>query len=257
MVSKAKLRSLRKIAGSRRAGGSQRRAGAGGVTATGFSALTPGVSDARYVTTQTALAPFPFRWNAKLTYGVNVALTTVGSVPTANKYRFRLNSVYDPDQSGLGEQPYMYDQLTAIYTKYIVRACYVDITFNDPTSSGMWVGWSFHTDTTSNDDPNGKTLGDVMSRPNFVCVPITNYGPESVTCRVRIPIHTVFGLSQAQYSSVTDQYGASYNASPLSVAYLDLFILDPNSLVSPQYVRAVGRLVYDVQFFDYAAPSGS
>lgn len=211
----------------------------------------------RYNQSQTGLAPFPFRWNAHLTYGVNIAMNTVGSIPTANGYRFRLNSCYDPDFTGTGEQPYQYDQLTAIYTKYIVRSCRVHITFNDPTSSGMFVGWSYHTDTTNNDNPTGKTLGDIMSRPNFQCVPITSYGNESVSLSVNIPVHDIFGLSQSQYLSVTDQYGAAFNANPLSTAFLDLFILDPNSLVSPQYVRAVGRLIYDVQFFDYAAPSGS
>jgi len=229
----------------------------GGASVATFSSLTPGVSSQRYTQTTTALAPFPFRLNTPLVYGVNAALGTVGSVPTASKYRFRLNSLYDPDVTGTGEQPYQYDQLTAIYTKYIVKCCYVDITFNDPTTSGMFVGWCYHTSTTGNDDPAGKTLGDIMSRPNFQCVPLANYGTEAVTMRVKIPIHEVFGLSQVQYLAVTDQYGAAYNANPLSLAYLDLFIVDPNSLVSPQYCRAVGRLVYDCQFFDYAAPSGS
>lgn len=222
-----------------------------------FSSLPTGVSDARYVQTQTALAPFPLRWNTRLTYGVNAAISTVGSVPTASKYRFRLNSGYDPDVTGTGEQPYQWDQMIAMYTKYIVKRCRAVITFNDPTSSGMFVGWSYHTDTTNNDDPAGKTLGDIMSRPTFQCVPLTNYGSESVTMSVDVPVHEVFGLSQQQYLSVTDQYGAAFNANPLSVAYLDLFLIDPNSLVSPQYVRAVGRLIYDIQFFDYAAPSGS
>ncbi len=219
--------------------------------------MSPVVSSGRFNQTQSAVAPFPFRWNTRLTYGVNVALGTVGSIPTASKYRFRLNSGYDPDVTGTGEQPYQWDQMTAVYTKYIVKSAHVEITFNDPTSSGMFVGWSFHTDTTSNDDPVGKTLGDVMSRPNFTCVPITNYGTESITLKMSVPIHTIFGLSQSQYLSVTDQYGASYNANPLSMAYLDLFIIDPNSLVSPQYVRCVGRIVYEIQFFDYAAPAGS
>lgn len=228
-----------------------------GVSNSKYSTLSPAVTSSRYIQTQSALAPFPFRWNAKLTYGVNVALGTVGSIPTASKYRFRLNSGYDPDVTGTGEQPYQWDQMTAIYVKYIVKAAHVELTFNDPTTSGMFVGWSYHTDTTNNDDPQGKTLGDIMSRPNFTCVPITNYGNESITLKISVPVHTVFGLSQAQYLSVTDQYGAAYNANPLSMAYLDLFICDPNSLVSPQYVRVVGRIVYDIQFFDYAAPSGS
>jgi hypothetical protein len=214
------------------------------------------VSAQRYVETQSAVAPFPFRWNAKLTYGVNVALATPGGVPTAAKYRFRLNSLYDPDVTGTGAQPYMYDQLIAIYTKYIVRRCYVDITFANPSVAGLWVGWCYHTSTTSNDDPVGKELDNLISRPNFTCVPISDFGTQMVTCRIEVPLHLVFGLSASQYLSVTDQYGAAYNANPLSEAYLDLFIVDPNSL-GTSYVRAVGRLVYDCQFFDYAAPSQS
>lgn len=235
------------------------RRGAGGnsISINRFSSLSPGVTSRRYDQSQTGLAPFPFRWNANLTYGVNVPIGTVGSVPTAAKYRFRLNSCYDPDATGIGEQPYQWDQLTVIYTKYIVRSAHVEITFNEPTSSGLWVGWSYHTNSTSNDDPAGKSLGDIMSRPNFQCVPLSNYGTESVTLKVQIPIHEVFGLDAVQYLAVTDQYGAAYNANPLSMAYLDLFLVDPNSLVSPQYVRAVGRIVYNVQMFDYAAPFGS
>lgn len=182
---------------------------------------------------------------------------TVGSIPTATKHRFRLNSLYDPDQTGTGEQPYYYDQLTAIYTKYIVRSCTVELTYNNPTTSGLWVGYSIHSNTTNNDDPSGKTLGDIMSRPNFVCMQIPETGEQQRSLRVTVPMHSVLGLSQAQYLSVTDQYGAAYNANPLAEIYMDLFILDPDSLVSPQYVRVAGRLIFDAQLFDYAAPSGS
>ena len=192
-----------------------------------------------------------------LTYGVNVAIGTAGSVPTAYKYRFRLNSLYDPDLSGTGNQPFQYDQLTAIYTKYIVRSAFVDLTFNNPTSAGMWVGWSIHTGTTNNDDPSGKTLDDIVSRPNFRCVPAITTGTQQVTIRERIPIHTVFGIAAGQYLPLTDAYGASYNANPTYPAYLDLYLIDPNSLVTPQYVRVVGRIVYDSQMFDYAAPAAS
>lgn len=226
------------------------------ISVTQTSSLSPGVTSRRYVETQTALTPFPLRMNAKLTYGVNVSIGTPGGLPTANKYRFRLNSIYDPDVTGTGHQPYQMDQLTAIYTKYLVKACYVDITFSNPSVAGLWVGWSFHPDTTNNDDPTGKQLDDLIERPNFTCVPISDFGTQAITCRVNIPIHQVLGLTAAQYTAVTDQYGAAYNANPLSQAYLDLFIVDPNSL-GTSYVRAVGRLVYDVQFFDYAAPAAS
>ncbi len=222
-----------------------------------FSTLAPGVSASRFTQRQSALAPFPFRWDARLTYGVNVAIGTAGSVPTASKYRLALNGLYDPDISGTGHQPYQYDQLIAIYTKYIARHAYVSITFSNPSSAGLWVGWSVHTNTTSNDDPAGKTLDDLIERPNFTCVPVSSSGNQQVTCEVRVPLCDVFGISPAQYAALPDVYGAAYSANPISIAYLDLFLCDPNSLVGAQYIRAVGRIVYDTQFFDYAAPAAS
>lgn len=226
------------------------------ISVTQTSSLSPGISNARYVQRQTAIAPFPLQYNVKLTYGVNVSIGTPGSLPTASAYRFRLNSLYDPDVTGTGHQPYQYDQLTAMYKNYIVKACYVDITFQNPSVAGLWVGWSFHGDASLNDDPTGKQLEDMMERPTFTCVPISDFGTQSINLRMEVPIHTVLGLTRSQYMSVTDQYGAAYNASPLSNAYLDLFIVDPNSL-GISYIRAVGRLVFDVQFFGYAGPSAS
>jgi len=222
-----------------------------------LSTLAPGVSDRRYTQRQTALVPFPWKYIARLTYGINVALSTVGSIPTASQNRFRLNSAYDFDLTGSGEQPYQYDSLTAVYTKYLVKGVLIDLTFVDPTADGLWVGYSIHTDTTNNDQPQGLTLGDVMSRPGFRCMPLNNTGEQLVTIKEYIPIHSVFGLTKNQYESLTDVYGAAYNASPVANAILDVFIIDPNSLVSPQYVRVVGRAVFDIVFWDYAAPAGS
>lgn len=219
--------------------------------------MQPGVTNRRYVQNQTALAPFPLRWNARLTYGVNVALGTAGNSSLASAHYFRLNSAYDFDFTGTGEQPYQYDQMTAIYKKYLVTAVTVDLTISDPSSDGLWVGWSLRPNSNTGDDPANKTLGDIMSRPTFRCVPLNNTGSQIVTIRERIPIHTIFGLSAQQYKSAFLDYGADWNSNPANVAFLSLFVIDPNSLLSPQYVRFAGRAVFEIQFFDYTAPSGS
>lgn len=242
---------------------SQRRRGARRVQNSGsealfsLSGLRPGINDRRYTQTQTAIVPFPWKYHAHLTYGMNISLGTVGSVPTASQNRFRLNSMYDFDATGTGEQPYQYDQMVTTYLKYIVHSTRIELTFVDPTSDGLWVGYSLHTDGTNNDQATGKTLGDVMSRPGFRCMPLNNTGEQVVTIKETIPIHSVFGLTKAQYDALWDTFGAAYNANPLSNAYLDVFIIDPNSLVSPQYVRCVGRAIFDCTFFDYAGPAGS
>lgn len=43
------------------------------------------------------------------------------------KYSFRGNSVFDPDFSGGGFQPNMYDDMTALYGEYTVIACKINV----------------------------------------------------------------------------------------------------------------------------------
>lgn len=210
-----------------------------------------------FTSRSTTVAPFPFRYDARLTYGVNVTISTSGSSPLAAKYRFSLNSGYDPDRTATGSQPYQWDQLIALYQYYLVKAAYVDLSFTDPTVDGLWVGWSVHPSMNTNDDPAGKDLGQLMERPNYTCKGLNNTGAQIVNCRARVPLHEVIGLSRSQYMNQTDIYGAFFNTNPTQEIYLDLFVCDPTATVSSHSVRAVGKIIYDIQFWGYAAPNSS
>lgn len=59
----------------------------------------------------------PMRVKMKYTDGVLLTTTTGIGVTT---YAFRANSLFDPDQTGTGHQPYRFDQLAAIYQRYRV-----------------------------------------------------------------------------------------------------------------------------------------
>jgi hypothetical protein len=206
---------------------------------------------------QSGVVPFPMRYQSRLTYGVNVTTSTAGSSAFGTLYKFRLSSLFDPDQTGTGHQPYQYDQLAAVYTKYLVRHCVVDLTFTDPTVDGLWVGWSVVPEGDAGDTPTSLTLEDFVERPNWRCMPLNNTGAQTVTCKMSIPIHTVFGLTPGQYENQTSVFGAAYNNNPTSVAYLQCFVVDPTALVSQQSVRIAGRLVYTSDHFSYTAPAQS
>lgn len=51
-------------------------------------------------------------------------------------YNFRCNGMYDPDQSGVGHQPYYFDQLSALYDHYVVTASKITVTFGQYESTG-------------------------------------------------------------------------------------------------------------------------
>lgn len=57
-------------------------------------------------------------------------LTTVGSAQI-----FNLNSVFDPDRTGGGHQPYGFDQIAVLYNRYRVLKTHWKVTFGPTTNS--------------------------------------------------------------------------------------------------------------------------
>lgn len=83
----------------------------------------------------------PMRLKMKYTDGVLLSTTTGIGVAT---YAFRCNSLFDPDQTGTGHQPYRFDQLAAIFQRYRVlkSKIIVDWSVGDKTltssDTGPW-----------------------------------------------------------------------------------------------------------------------
>jgi len=69
----------------------------------------------------------------KLVYNDFRAVVAAGNQAT---YVYRLNSVFDPDFTGVGGQPAGFDQLKALYGRYRVMACKVRISCASMTSGG-------------------------------------------------------------------------------------------------------------------------
>jgi len=168
-----------------------------------------------------------------------------------------LNSLYDPDYTAAGHQPYQYDLLTTVYSNYIVKSTFIDLTFSDPTADGLWVGHIIRSNTDAADGSAGKTLSDILERPNYKCVPLNDTGAQTATIRTNVPHHLVFGLSQAQYLSSLELYAAAYNANPSGVSLLEVLLLDPTARSSAYSVRVTGRLVFDFEMYGYNAVASS
>lgn len=66
--------------------------------------------------------PFPQRMFTQLVYYQEI---DVNPASFFYSYQFNLNSLYDPDRTGIGHSPHFYDQLTGgvLYNRYRVHAC--------------------------------------------------------------------------------------------------------------------------------------
>lgn len=64
---------------------------------------------------------FPASTFVKLAYESNV-ISTVATV-AGTLHRWNANSIYDPDNTGVGHQPRFHDKWSQIYKRYVVYAC--------------------------------------------------------------------------------------------------------------------------------------
>jgi len=86
-------------------------------------------------------APVPARMTRLLKYFdlVQINPSLGGGV---SGYSFRLNSVFDPDYTGIGHQPRGFDQFAALYSEYVVLSSKIKIipTLNSGTANPVTVG---------------------------------------------------------------------------------------------------------------------
>ncbi len=205
--------------------------------------------------------PFADIYKVRLRYCDRVQLTTTGSTNVAVGYTFRLSSLFDPDYTGTGHQPYMYDQLTGIYNKYIVEAVKYKVRFRQVASSpitSLWCGMSILTDTNVAASAVGDTINEIRERSTALTAPLAavNNAANFQKWAGTVVNRVAFGLSEAQYYGDQEDFGAIYNANPTRQLFLELFLIDPDS-GSSTTVEADVELEYHARMYGYVAPAQS
>lgn len=105
--------------------------------------------------------PFPAQATAILRYSTVVTLNP--GIATPASWLFRANSIFDPDFTGVGHQPYGHDTYQSIYNHYAVTSSIISV---QPSSAYNGIfGISLTDDSTvnSNYDTIRETKGTVMS----------------------------------------------------------------------------------------------
>ena len=70
--------------------------------------------------------PFPIRMVVRFKYSQTFTISSA-LVSTGN-YNFACNSIYDPDLTGTGHQPYAHDTYSTIYNQYTVLKSFIKVT---------------------------------------------------------------------------------------------------------------------------------
>lgn len=194
---------------------------------------------------KSALAPIPARYITKMKYAESFVLSGVGM----RTQQMNLNSLFDPNRSGIGHQPYGFDQLcgpsgSALYNRYrVFKVDYVVVVANDQ--------YNIHYAVLNTNDAS-PPIGNVSeARENPRCqYACQNPGGTLKKITGSISLPSLMGRTKAQYMSNPD-YQATYNATPNELAVMNIFTQGLNDDIGVSMSHTVNILLtYHVEFFD-------
>lgn len=141
----------------------------------------------------------------------------------AGNYVFRLNSLYDPNLTGVGKQPRYYDQLVTsqLYRNYVVYKADVTVTMrHQGTNNDVMVGVAVRSTTTS-----PFTTQDLMyynaELPYTATRQLNALGDDHARTTFKFSIHMAryFGVKKEKIYS-DDIFHGAYNTNPAAAPYL-------------------------------------
>jgi hypothetical protein len=158
--------------------------------------------------------PFPPQIFTKHRYVETVTLTTGTGGILGTAQTFRLNSLYDPNLSGSGHQPYGYDEASTIYGRYCVTNVEASITVSSSTDSNNVVCYTI---SPAGFTPSvaGSSINDMMETAGGNAIFSNVSGTNHVTARLgNISLAAVEGRTKQGILEERD-YGGDYTSNPV------------------------------------------
>jgi hypothetical protein len=180
---------------------------------------------------------FPDRMRGKQawsgTYNFAPVASAVGSTV------LRLNSVYDPDYSGVGSTAYSFTQLAAVYGRYRVVSAVVNLDIYVTGSAAMTAFAVASPATTL-----GTSFADIVAQRHVWTAPVVG-GGQPAKKRLYITTAKVYGTSEKAVMMEDDYCGLS-SGNPNNGTFLHLGFFNPTAGALAGTITA--RIVYDVEW---------
>lgn len=155
---------------------------------------------------------------------------TGGGTVVGTQQVMRLNSLYDPDYTGSGHQPYGFDQMSGMYQKYRVDHVDFQVLFTTPgAANDMLCLATVAPNTTSN--LTGVAMYAAQERPNSIVGHLSSQGERKCVLNGSFDLHTLCGVPKAKYVA-EEQYSAAINADPTVVPLLTFAVGSYSNAVS-------------------------
>ena len=179
--------------------------------------------------------PFPSQQKAIMRYVADISLDA--GAGTVAHYLFNASSIYDPDTTGLGRQPYGHDQYQSIYNHYRVDKCIITASTGSGGANNI-LGIGLQPDTTLIADSftcrerKGVTFAPVANSTNANKLQMT-WNTKST-----FPVDT------------SDAYTASFGSNPADSVYFDVFTCGNLPTNDPSALAVTVTLTYYVTMWE-------
>lgn len=131
------------------------------------------------------------------------------------QYQFNLNSIFDPNRSGVGFQPYGHDTLATLYNRYrVVKTDYVLTAYNATTGVRLAA-------IPANEVMSVNSLSDAITNPRAKFI-VQYPGGNTNKLKGSIHIPSLMGRNKSQYMA-DDRFQATFGTSPAELAILNIY----------------------------------
>lgn len=174
-----------------------------------------------------ASTPFPEKWFGVFKYVKTQVLTAGTGGVYGTEQIFRLNSLYDPDNSGIGRYPYGFQALSTYYARYMVNYVKIKLTISDPSNSGSVVTCLIQANgnTTSLTAMTVEQAQDLpLSKSKF----INSTGDQLQYINISAPSYRISGISKIEWQANPTVYGAPIGSNPTQPNYIRIAVANAN-----------------------------
>lgn len=188
-----------------------------------------------------ALQPIPQRYICKMKYAQ--AFVPGNSLGQA-VFRMNLNSIFDPDRTSTGHQPYGHDTFQSLYNRYRVISCHYVVSAISSNGSNLQIAT-----LPANEEFVAPTISDYRENPRGKYALQVPGAPVKVL-KGTVNLPSLTGRTKSQYMA-DDRYQAQFGTSPS-----ELMVLNCNaSHADESIITTTGAifnitLVYKVELFD-------
>ncbi len=193
--------------------------------------------------------PWPIRKFLIHPYSEIFAISCGTSGIAGTVQEMRLNSLYDPNATGTGHQPYGYDQWAALYGRYKVNACTVDLVFTTPGAANDLCCSAIVQGPGGGLSLTGLSTDRLTELPMVANATLSSAGTRQARIRRRFVLHEIFGVTKQQFDSNVEDYAAAVGASPVRTAVLG-FVVSSYSGATDEACSCRCLLTYEVEWFD-------